>query len=119
MKRVLVAVPDLLFGVPVAKAVQAAGADALTVRNGAQALGWLDADRQGLPDAVVVDLSAGIDPNGLIAAACKQGIPVFAFGSHINAAAIRDARAAGADKVVANSALASALPAWLAHCLRD
>jgi hypothetical protein len=117
MKRVLVAVPDLLFSVPITNAVRAAGAEPIPVRHPEDAFAALSSDQPRLPDAVVVDLTARIDPPDVIAAAAGQNIPVFAFGPHLDTAAIMAARAAGADKVVANSGLAAALPPWLAYHL--
>jgi DNA-binding NarL/FixJ family response regulator len=117
MKRVLVAVPDLFFGVPVTNVVRSAGAEPIPVRRPEDAFAALASESHHLPDAVIVDLAARIDPPDVIAAAAAQNIPVFAFGSHLDTAAIMAARAAGADKVVANSAMAAALPAWLAYQL--
>ena len=119
MKQVLVAVPDLLFSVSVANAIRAAGGEPLTIRGADGAFAALAAENPYPPALVVVDLSARIDPNEVISAAAASNIPVFAFGPHLDAAAIMAARAAGAEKVVANSALARALPAWLAYRLQD
>jgi AmiR/NasT family two-component response regulator len=117
MKRVLVAVPDLLFSVPITNAVRAAGAEPIPVRHAEDAFAALASGSPHPPDAVVVDLTAHIDPADVIAAAAGQNIPVFAFGPHLNTAAIMAARAAGADKVVANAGMATALPPWLAYQL--
>ncbi|HMA37285.1 MAG TPA: hypothetical protein VKY74_22715 [Chloroflexia bacterium] len=119
MKRVLVAVPDLLFGVQVANAVAAAGGTPQLIRGADEAFAALAADPPDLPDAVVVDLAARIDPNEVISAAAASSIPVFAFGPHLDVAAILAARAAGATKVVANSALAKTLPGWLRYYLYE
>jgi hypothetical protein len=117
MKRVLVAVPDLLFGVQVANAVRAAGGAPQLIRGIDEAFAALASDVPA-PDLVIVDLAARIDPIEVISAASMTGTPVFAFGPHLDTAAILDARAAGAEKVVANSGLARALPAWLAYHLQ-
>jgi DNA-binding NarL/FixJ family response regulator len=117
MKRVLVAVPDLFFGLPITNAVRAAGAEPIPVRRPEDPFAALASEAPHPPDAVIVDLAARLDPADVIAAAAAQNIPVFAFGSHLDTAAIMAARAAGADKVVANSAMAGALPAWLAYHL--
>ena len=114
MKRVLVAVPDLLFSVQIANAVRAAGGEPLTIRRGEEAHTALAAGAQTYPDAVIVDLSARMDPPAVIQAAVARHLPVFAFGSHLETEAIRAAREAGADKVVSNGALAETLPRWLA-----
>lgn len=119
MKCVLVAVPDLFFSVQIANAVRGAGADPVLIRRAEEAYSALAGNSPCLPNAVVVDLTARLDPPALIAAAAAQNIPVLAFGPHLNTAAILDARAAGADRVVANSALARALPSWLAYYLQQ
>lgn len=68
------------------------------------------------PALLVIDLAfAGIDPPGLIASLkgdpTTAAIPILAFGSHLDHAARDAAKAAGADRVVANSKLAEDLPA--------
>ena len=113
MKRVLVAVPDLLFSVQIANAVRQAGGEPQAIRHAAEAFAALASESAALPVAVVIDLAARIDPPQVIEAAAANHIPVFAFGPHLDTAAILRARACGAQKVVANSALSSALPGWL------
>jgi len=113
-REVLVAVPDLLFGVQIANAVRGAGGTPRTMRRGADARAALGGPEGPRPAAVVVDLAAPLDTGALIRAAAEAGVPVFAFGPHLDGAAIQAARAAGATRVVANSALARALPDWLA-----
>lgn len=119
MKQVLVAIPDLLFSVSVANAIRAAGGEPLTIRGAAGVFAALAAENPHPPALVVVDLAARIDPTEVISTAAAANIPVFAFGPHLDAGAIMAARAAGAEKVVGNSALARALPAWLAYRLQD
>jgi DNA-binding NarL/FixJ family response regulator len=114
MKRVLVAVPDLLFAVQIANAVRAAGGEPQTIRRVEEAYTALDTEAESYPAAVVIDLAARIDPPALIQTAAARHVPVFAFGPHLDIEAIKAARVAGADKVVTNSALAQALPGWLA-----
>jgi hypothetical protein len=41
------------------------------------------------------------------------GVPVIAFGAHVQGAALVAARAAGADRVLARSAFVNALPGLL------
>jgi DNA-binding NarL/FixJ family response regulator len=113
VKRVLVAVPDLLFSVQIANAVRGAGGEPVVIRRADEAFAALASENAALPAAVVIDLAARIDPPQVIEAAAAHHIPVFAFGPHLDTAAILRARACGAQKVVANSALSSALPGWL------
>ena len=50
---------------------------------------------------------------GAAAAALLSAAPLLAYVSHTNEAAIREARAAGADKVIARGAFAQQLPELL------
>lgn len=72
------------------------------------------------PALIVVDLNfRGIDPPRQIAALksapTTRAVPVLAFGSHLDHAARDAAKAAGADRVVANSKLVEDLPALVAR----
>ena len=59
---------------------------------------------------VIVDLSEGrLDPIGAIRRASGLGIPVLAFGSHVDRERLEAASAAGADTVVPRSTFASRL----------
>ena len=77
--------------------------------------------RQRTPTCVLVDLAnPGLAVPDLIErlrAACPQVPRVVAYGSHVDAAGLRAARAAGCDVVLPRSAfveqLAKALPEWL------
>jgi hypothetical protein len=110
MPTILTFVPNLLFGVPVSNLVRGAGARA-------QACATPDAVRAALvaPDdlaGVVVDLSnPAWEP--VIQAAAAAGVPVFAFGPHLDSVRLKAARQAGARRVVANSAMAQELPKWV------
>lgn len=64
-------------------------------------------------DLMVVDLGARGDWEGAVREAAGMGMPVVAFGPHMDAEARRRARAAGASRVLANSNLARDLPAIL------
>ena len=110
MKTILLMAPDLLFGVKIANIVKQHGANPRHARSGDDFLAALQSEN---PSAAVVDLNNRNDVRPLIQAAAEAGVPVFAFGSHIDTEGIKRARAAGARKVVANSAMAEALPKWL------
>ena len=56
-----------------------------------------------------------LDPIGAIRAAASKGIPVLAFGSHVDEAALEAAREAGASRVVPRSVFASRLPELIAE----
>jgi len=109
---ILLLVPNLLFGASIAKAVQAAGAQVRPCRHPAAFLAALQ-DPAELVGAVV-DLGGNPGWEPVIRAAAAAGVPVFAFGPHLDAATLKGARQAGASRVVANSAHATELPKWLA-----
>jgi hypothetical protein len=64
-------------------------------------------------DALVLDLAAEDAHAKLASWRGATGKPVLAFGSHVDAAALRAARAAGADRVVPRSQFESALETLL------
>jgi hypothetical protein len=111
MPTILLLVPNLLFGASITRAAQAAGATVLPARTPANFLAALE-DRADLVGAVVDLGNPAWEP--AIRAAAGVGLPVFAFGPHLDSAALKGARQAGATRVVANSALAEAFPKWLA-----
>jgi DNA-binding response OmpR family regulator len=114
---ILLLVPNLLFGASIATAVQTAGAQVRACRNTAAFLAAL----QQPTDLVgaVVDLGGNPGWEPVIRAAAAAGVPVFAFGPHLDAATLKGARQAGAARVVANSAHAQELPKWLAARLES
>ena len=81
--RVFLGTRDLLFRSKLGAVVQAAG-------------GELTRDEGGC-DLAVIEL--GVDGDERIRALLARGIPVLAFGSHVNADALRAARDAGATAV--------------------
>jgi CheY-like chemotaxis protein len=113
-------VPDLMFGTQIEGVLERLGYEAELVGD-ADALARRA--REAAPALVLVDLAArGVDVPAAIRAlkadAATQGIPVVAFGPHLDAAAQEAARAAGADAVVANSKLAFDLPGLVARYAR-
>ena len=100
MARVIVFVPDLLFGSSVTAAVQAAGHDPILVGDPDQA-------KRELPGAglLIVDLTA--DASQRIAqASALDGVPKLAFYSHVEADVRTQAEQAGFDLVVPRSRMA-------------
>lgn len=106
---------DLLFASRIRAAAEAAGAridvarspDALRARI-----------RSAPPRRVLIDLDARAwDPVALIRELRQDraaaGIEVVAWVSHVRADAIEDARAAGADRVLARGAFARTLADWV------
>lgn len=90
--KVLLATRDLIFRSKLGAVVQTAGAEA--TRD------------EGACDVAVIEL--GGDTESRIRALVARGIPVLAFGSHVNADALRAAREAGAT-AVPNSQVEDAL----------
>lgn len=82
--RVLLATRDLIFRSKLGAVVQAAGAE--MVRDDTTC------------DLAVIEL-VGLDAEPRIRALVARGIPVLAFGPHVNADALRAAREAGATAV--------------------
>jgi hypothetical protein len=69
--------------------------------------------------AALVNLAArGVDALAAIARAREAGVPVVAYGPHVDVAAQAAARQAGATSVIANAKLDGDLPGVLARALR-
>ncbi len=117
MHKVLVMVPDLMFGVKIGDVVRALGgtpidvspttllghaadADLLVVDSGQQT-GWSEAVR-----------ALKADPTGAT-------VPVLAFGPHVDVAAQRAALAVGCERVVTRGKFAAELPALLQSTARS
>jgi hypothetical protein len=100
---------DLMFGVQLQNMARASGLRPVMLRPGSP-----------LPacDVMIVDLTARADWEAAIREAVSQGVHVVAFGPHMDSAARRKAKEAGAGRVLANSNLARDLPGILAE-IRD
>jgi DNA-binding response OmpR family regulator len=97
---------DLFFSVKIRDTLRHHDMDATIVRTLPTFEQHLIGDRK--PALVIVNTaSKGIDWEGAIRAAHEKGIPVLAFGSHMDLEARTKALQAGARKVVANSKFAS------------
>lgn len=102
MARVVVFVPDLLFGSNVAGAVQAAGHAPVLAADP-------DAVRRELPDAglLIVDLTSDAPQRiDAVAGLRDTRVPVLAFYSHVEAGVRAAAERAGFDLVVPRSRMA-------------
>jgi DNA-binding response OmpR family regulator len=72
------------------------------------------------PALVIVNTATrGVDWEAAIRAARAQGLPVLAFGSHMDLEARQKALQAGAQKVVANSKFTSDMPGLIQRLLSD
>jgi len=111
---VIAIVPDLYFATRIAATAKAAGVELeLVPPQRATA-------RLATKDVSLVLLELGHrDALGLIAELkrAEPGTPVVGFGAHVEAALLRDARAAGADAVMPRSQFVDKLPALLEHGL--
>ena len=107
---------DLFFVVKVRTTLQHAGYTVQTARAVADFTRRLAEDSPAL--ALVNTAIAGQDWRGAITAARAAGIPVIAFGSHVDLETQQQAREAGATRVIANSKLAADLPGIVARTLR-
>jgi len=83
-KRVYLATTDLVFRSKLGVAVGTAGAE--VTRD------------EAVCDLAVIELGGPVATES-IRALVARGTPVLAFGSHVNAEALREARAAGAEAV--------------------
>ena len=106
---------DLFFVAKISATLKRAGYATRTART-------LDAFTQGLtglPAIALVNTAArGVDWQAGIAAARSAGVPVIAFGSHVDLETQAEARKAGATRVIANSKLATDLPGIVERALR-
>ena len=112
--RIVAIVRDLFFAIRIRETL-APRRYAVEVEKATAALqGLLDAAGQPIA-LIIIDLAfAAIAPATTIAelkgTPATAGIPILAFGSHLDHTSRDAAKAAGADRVVANSKLAEALP---------
>lgn len=105
--RVIAIVRDLFFGLRIANTLGPHGYQVETVSTPSRLRAALD---RGLPNLLVVDLAcAACEPLATIAAlkasSTTNPLPILAFGPHVDRVARDAAKAAGADRVVANSKL--------------
>lgn len=92
---------DLMFGVQLQNMARKTGYRFTNARPGAPL---------AEADVMVVDLGSRGDWEGAIREASARGVPVIAFGPHMDAEGRKRAKAAGANRVLANSNLARDLP---------
>ena len=101
--RVLALVPDLLTAMRIESGVQRLGGF-LDARD--EPDGFLREIISGKPDLALIDLSyPWLDLNETVSACMKAGVPLMAFGPHVDTARLRQAREAGVDFVYPRSRL--------------
>ena len=108
-------VADLVFASRVRGEAAAAGVEVVTVSRADR---MVDEVRRLRPRLALVDLGArGVDAAGVIrrlkSVAETAGVRVVAFRPHVEGDALKAAREAGADRVLARSAFVRDLPALL------
>ncbi|MBM7842515.1 MULTISPECIES: response regulator [Herpetosiphon] len=117
MQTIVAYVPDLMFGIRVRDVLQQLGYQAIVADSLAAAQQALAADL-GL---LIVDLRSESEATSALVQAAKAldpQLPVLAFGSHVDVERQKAARAAGCDRVVANSKFSSDLPNLIATLVR-
>lgn len=107
---------DLFFSVKVTDTLKHAGYETKTFRRPEDFAAALANEAPAL--ALVNTGARGLDWRGGIAAAVAIGVPVVAFGAHVDLATQQEARDLGATSVIANSKLATDLPGVVARALK-
>ncbi len=101
--RVLALVPDLLTAMRIESGVQRLGGFLDVCEEPA---GFLRAIGSGKAELALIDLSyPWLDLNETVAACMKAGVPLMAFGPHVDTVGLRKARQAGVDFVYPRSRL--------------
>jgi CheY-like chemotaxis protein len=117
-QTILLVVQDLIFGVRIADAARALGFKPVDVDlqalpaavNSDTALVVLDTGHRGDWQAAVKALKS--DPH-------TAGVPVLAYGSHVDVTALRAAVAAGCDRLVTRGKLMAELPQLIQATARE
>ena len=109
--QILALEKDLFFSVKMRDTLRHHGMDVTVVRTLAAFEQRVAAAEDEKPALVIVNAAiSGVDWEGAIRRAREQGLPVLAFGSHMDLEARQKALQAGAQRVVANSKFASDMP---------
>src|SRR5947209_8019727 len=116
-RRILLLDTDLFFVAKITETLKHVGYRVRTARALDQFTRLLADERPLL--ALMNTAARGVDWQAAIGAAREAGVPVIAFGSHVDLETQAAARAAGATRVIANSKLASDLPDIVARTLRQ
>lgn len=118
--RILALEKDLFFAVKMRDTLRHHDMEVTTVRTLAafeQQLALGEDERPVL--AIVNTATRGVDWEAAIQQARAHGLPVLAFGSHMDLEARAKALQAGAGKVVANSKFASDMPGLINRMLSE
>jgi CheY-like chemotaxis protein len=116
VKTVLAWVNNLMFSVRIGEVANALGGHVVLVSTNEELIEKLDIH----PSLIILDLNAVTGGwQQTVAKAKESGVPVLAYGPHVNVEARKAAEAAGCDEVVANSKLTLELPNLLAKYLTN
>ena len=118
MVTILVLEKDLFFAVKIRDTLRHYEMEVVVVRNLTDFEQRLIFDADNQPALVIVNTATkSVDWEAAIRAARANGLPVLAFGSHMDLEARAKALQAGAQKVVANSKFVSNMPDLVKHLL--
>jgi DNA-binding response OmpR family regulator len=111
---------DLFFSVRMRDTLRHHGIEVKIVRTLPALQQSLQATGPEKPALVIVNIAAiALDWETAIRLSHAQGLPVLAFGSHMDLEARAKALQAGAQKVVANSKFSSDMPGLIQRMLSD
>lgn len=111
---------DLFFSVKIHDTLRHHDMDVTTVRTLVSLEQGLAASGDAKPALVIVNIaSKGVDWEAAIRTVRTHGLPVLAFGSHMDLDARARALQAGAQKVVANSKFAKDMPGLVQRLLNS
>lgn len=109
---------DLFFAVKIRDTLRHHEMEVTTVRSLADFEQRLFSDGDKRPALAIINIATkGVDWEAAICAARASGLPVLAFGSHMDLEARAKALRAGAQKVVANSKFVSDMPGLVRRVL--
>jgi DNA-binding response OmpR family regulator len=119
-RHILALEKDLFFTVKMRDTLRHHDMEVKTVRTLPAFEQLLAAPAGGRPELVIVNTATtGVDWESAIRQARAQGLPVLAFGSHMDLEARERALKAGARRVVANSKFATDMPGLVQRMLSE
>jgi DNA-binding response OmpR family regulator len=118
--QILALEKDLFFSVKMRDTLRHHGMEVTIVRSLAAFEQRLGITRDEKPMLAIVNTAISeVDWEGAIRRAREHGLPVLAFGSHMDLEARQKALQAGAQRVVANSKFASDMPGLVKRMLSE
>ena len=119
-KRILALEKDLFFSVKMRDTLRHHDMEVMIARTLPAFEQHLDAPTEQAPALVIVNTATrGVDWEAAIRQARAHGLPVLAFGSHMDLEARAKALQAGAQKVVANSKFTTDMPNLVQRMLNE